>query len=453
MLKSIFLLHSAHLIGRLLYVFFALWYLNRFLGVEAKGLWAGLFSLFSILSVFSNMGFEIWLSRAVASDTIDRRRARNLLFQTKSGLWVLCWLIGAVLVYRGAYPVLATIAFGVALIFDGIGVAQQAVYEGRSDTPRLAAMSFFKVGGFALVAAVAAMIVPDPSLNLFAWCFAGVLGMRVCFGHHAWRLLPDEPKPRDKDAARSFLFMGAYTLVTVLYFRIDQVMLLSLAGEAAAGNYANAYDLIEGTLFISGAVAAVVYPRLVQCHDEQRRARLFDTAFLVLTVVAACGVSGMWLFGRPVGTLLAGKTFESALPVLYLLACSLPIMFANGILSRWLFARNMERFALISGIVATIINIAGNAWAIPRWGAWGAAVMTVATEGFIFAAWLLVGRGSAALLLRWCGLLLPLLLIHAAWRHVGMAAAMLLAALVYAPLGLYFARALQRTTLEPAPRA
>ncbi|CAM2066578.1 Flippase [Sulfidibacter corallicola] len=410
MVKSILLLHIAHLTGRLLYVFFALWYLNRYLGVEAKGVWASLFSLFGILSVFANMGFEVWLSRAVAANRITRGHAVSFLFRAKTGPWLLCLLIGAGVVALSGYPWLASAAFGAALVFDGIALAEQAVFEGKSKTDQLALMSFFKVGGFALVAGLAALIVPDPDLNLFAWCFAGILALRLLYGWRAWKLIPESVADPDPSAWKSFLTMGAYTLVTVLYFRIDQVMLVPMAGERAAGDYANAYDLVEGTLFISGAVAAVLYPRLVKA-DPDTRARLFDMAFSLLVVIAACGVCGMWVFGEPVGTLLAGESFAGALPLLYILAAGLPFMFANGILSRWLFSQGRERFALWSGILAALINIVGNILLIPRHGAAGAAGMTLVTEAFIFFTWVCWGRRSPELVFKWCFLSLPLALV------------------------------------------
>ncbi len=406
MLGPIVFLQAGQIVGRLLFFLFSLVFLNRFMGVEAKGAWTGMFSLFGILSVCSSMGFEVWLSRAAASGQVSGKAALGFLFRVKGVLWAICLAVGAYKVLLDDHPSSLAIPFGFALILDGIGVSQQAVFEGKKATLPMAVMSFLKSGGFSIVALTVAFLIPNPNLTLFGWLFALTLMIRVIYGWRCWNLLPKESARVDKSAYGEFLLMGAYTFVTVLYFKIDAVMLSDLVGDVATGNYGNAYDLVEGALLISAAAGSVLYPRLVTADAEQR-ARIFDILFQMILVIGVCGVCFIWLFGEDLGLVFAGSGFQGAVRPLLVLSLGLPFMFGNGLLSRWLFSTGREAFALKSAGALAVFNIAGNWLLIPKHGAEGAAIMTLATEGLLFFIWILVGRKSLKLATFWCLIQIP----------------------------------------------
>jgi len=433
-LTSILTLQLSQVLGRGLFFLFSVWFLNRALGLEAKGLWTALFSLFGILLVFANMGFEIWLSRAAADGSIGRRQAQRFLFRAKSGLWAACLLIGGLWAWRSGWSPALALPFGLALIFDGVGVAEQAVYEGKRRILAMAGLTFIKSGGFALAALAVGAFAPEAPLAVYAWLFAATLLVRAAVGWRSWRLLPDTADPPPPGAWREFAAMGAFTLVTVLYFKVDAVMLADMVGDRVTGDYGNAYDFVEGALFFSGAAGAALYPRLVTAADGER-GPLFDLLFQFILTAGAAGAVALWLAAPWLGGLLAGEAFAGAVPPLAILGLGLPFMFGNGLLSRWLFACRMEGFALKTAAAMAVFNIAGNWLLIPEYGAEGAAVMTVATEGLLFLTWVCFGRKAPALLLSWSALTLVTLASgYLLWLRERPFLGALLAAVVLGPL-------------------
>lgn len=396
MLRSILLLQVSQVLGRGLYILFSFYYINRHFGLEAKGIWAGLFALFGILSAGSNLGFEVWLTREVASGTISRSRAWRFLFQAKGGLWLLALIVGAFAVSAGEYPYLMALAFGVALIFEGIALAEQAIFEGHSQAHRIALMSFLKSGGFALLALPVAIFQPE-SITVFAWVFALALFLRTLYGHRAWSSLPEDAPPGNGRSWRAFAIMGSFTLVTIIYFKIDVLMLGYMQGMEAAGNYDNAYLFVEGVMFISAAAGTMLYPRLVQANANAR-ARIFDAMFKLILCLGFCGALGIALFGDWIGRLFIGDLFNGASEPLYVLSFALPVMFVNGLLNRWLFSQHRERFALLCAAGVALFNVVGNYLVIPHHGPTGAALVTVLTEGLLLAMWILWGRRSPVML-------------------------------------------------------
>lgn len=444
------LLQASHFAGRLLYLLFSLWYLNRYLGIDAKGVWAGLYALMSILSVASNMGFEVWLTRAVARASIGARQAKSLLFRLKGLTWLLALGLGFAFVTVGNHAASLAIPFAFAMVFDGIAVAQQAVFEGLSKPKKMAIMSFLKSGGFVLLAILAVVLFDHPGLATFGWLYALALGIRVLYGWHCWHALP---KDRDYKGShwRECLLMGAWTLATVVYFSVDGVMLLQMVGPQENGFYSNAYNFVEGSLFISAALGAMLYPRLIQAQQKHRQ-DLFDRAFALVLVIAACGVVALNYLGPILGRFLAGEVFEASLRPLFILSWCLPFMFANGLLGRWLLAHHREVFAFKSALVGAIFNVVGNALVIPRWGAEGAAMITLITEGGLFLVWVVWGRRRWTLLSWWLGYMAMvsfIIICKYMWQlpWVGLA----LAVLVLAPLGLWSAKRLDGSAKGLSP--
>lgn len=402
MIRSILLLQVAQVLGRGAYVLFTLWYINRALGVEAKGTWAGLMALLGITASFSNLGFEVWLTREVAARRITRGNAHRFLFQAKTLPWLVCIAIGAYYASKEGYPLMVALPFAFALIFDGVGVAQQAVFEGNSQAKHIALMSFLKSGGFVILAVPVAFFLKPEHLTPFAWLFAATLLLRNFYGHRAWKLMPEHISNAGSlapDAWKAFVVMGSYIFVTKVYFSIDVLMITSILDKGWAGMYDNAYNFVEGALFLSAAAGTMLYPRLIQSEGDAR-GRIFDAMYLVVLVMGICGALGLWWLGPTVGDLLVGaNTFSMSHQALFILACSLPIMFTNGLLNRWLFAQHRERFALLTAVIAALVNLIGNAVLIPIAGIEGAALMTVVTEGALMIIWLLWGRRSWSLVM------------------------------------------------------
>jgi O-antigen/teichoic acid export membrane protein len=358
------------------------------------------------------------------------------MFRVKGPLWAICIGIGAWMVYARGYTLWLALPFAFALILDGIALAEQAVFEGHSRIRSLAAMSFIKTGGFTLCAFALAWALPElMSVAFFGWLFAAVLIARVAYGWHSWKLLPASGRPTQPESVKSFMMMGAYAFVTVLYFKIDAVMLSFLWGDIETGHYGNAYDFLEGSLFVSGSMAAVLYPKLVQA-DAATRGAIFDTALRFLMVVAACGIFALCFVAPWLGLVLAGEAFNGAIQPMRILAWGLPFMFANGLMSRWLFAQNRERFALITASLAALFNLIGNAILIPHYGSVGAAATTLATEGLLFFLWIGMGRGSWSILPFWfltlgiVGLLFTGIIVYDMALWIGF----VLAAVIFAPM-------------------
>ncbi len=121
----------------------------------------------------------------------------------------------------------------------------------------------------------------------------------------------------------------------------------------------------------------VLYPQLARLDVDERRRMLRSRIFLLLFVSGAALALFVALVRRPALTIIFGRDFAAAAPLLLLLACCIPLDFLTSYLSNAYLAWNMERNVLVCAGVAAGVNITLNLATIPRYGALAAAVNTV----------------------------------------------------------------------------
>ncbi len=174
----------------------------------------------------------------------------------------------------------------------------------------------------------------------------------------------------------------------LLYMRTDVLMLRFMDGERAVGLYSAATRLSEIWFFLPGSLAAALLPGLLAARSAgelpYRAAlrRYYDlnaaAAYLVSIPTVLCAA---WLV-----RLAYGPDFAAAGPVLAWHASSLVFTFLGVARGQFLVNEGYTRFYLVSTVTGLVTNIGFNLVLIPRMGASGAALGTLAAQ--MTAAWL-----------------------------------------------------------------
>lgn len=228
--------------------------------------------------------------------------------------------------------------------------------------------------------------------------------------------------------------LGIDVLVAMALFRIDQIILGALRGQAEVGAYAAAYRLIEAVLFLSWAVKRAVFPVMSAATETARVRRGLEQALAALAVLYLPFAVGLWIEAGPALDLLYGEPYATeSLGALRWLAPT-PMVFAIGFLGSFaLLARGRRLAILLSSLAAAAANVALNLALIPSLGGTGAAIATSISYAGEAAIVLIMLRPVIGRVRLERALLLPLL------PCAVMGAALLslrLPLLVEAPLGL-----------------
>jgi len=165
-------------------------------------------------------------------------------------------------------------------------------------------------------------------------------------------------------------------VVVAISQRIDQVMLGMMTSYREVAAYAVAVRAVEVMYVIPTVVATSVFPAIITSRSlgeagyRQKMQRLY-AAVLWTGVAIAVPLS---LLSGAIVTLMVGKSYAAAAPVLAILAWMPAFMFFSIVRQRWLFAENALATAMTLEICACAINVTANLLLIPSYGARGAAI-------------------------------------------------------------------------------
>jgi O-antigen/teichoic acid export membrane protein len=384
--------------------------LARALGVEGLGAYAYAMGMAALFGLLPNMGISMLLTRTIAQDPEAGAGMMSASIRAQAVLAVgVLILVPAVATVLPERPI-PTWCVGLAAAQLALGTLSWpylAILGGRARYDRLAIaeMAAAVVGSASVVAAAAF------GGGVAAFLVAHVLaaGLAVLIARRVAR--PFAPSTGRTSIGLRSLFrqaapLGAGSAVQSLYTRLDLVLLGQMAAPAALGLYSAAYKPINVAVFFGNTVAGVLLP--VMAQPAQRDVPLaFQRAVRALWAVGPAMALALTGLASPVLRLLFGAAYAPAAPLLAILAWSAAANWLYAPFAISLQARNRERPWLWCLILAALLNAGGNAWAIPRWGALGAAGVTLASEGFLLAlatllAWRLLGIALPVRLIAGC---------------------------------------------------
>jgi O-antigen/teichoic acid export membrane protein len=256
-----------------------------------------------------------------------------------------------------------------------------------------------------LVTLAATLAVLAAGLGFNSVVLASVVGVAVTFLLHlaiVARLVPLAPSldlSGWRALLRGSLVVGAAIGLSQIYFRIDTVLLAMLRSPEEVGLYGAAYKFVELSEIVVAAVAMSMFPplaRFLSTGDERARG-LVQSAFDVLLAASAALALFMIAFAEQIIVLTAGSEFEDGAIALQLLAPYAVLGYANGILWRVLIAVDRDLALLAIAVSVLVLNVALNLLLIPEYGYKAAAVISVASEAFVFVLIGAVARGHGLL--------------------------------------------------------
>ncbi len=241
---------------------------------------------------------------------------------------------------------------------------------------------------------------------LLLWVGFGVRALLVAYGAtslagslafwavlHRWRVPRVWPSRVRawSSVLRASVPFAVTGMLTMLYTRLDLILLSYWQGDSAAGRYGMAYRLWEAMGILPASFLDALFPELSRTavHPEAGghfwslygRGRRVLWAIAMLLVVpgeAAAPLLLSFLYGRTPDVLLA-------VPILRLLLLALPFSYLYLLNGHVLYALGKQGRVTTVVALTALVNALGNAALIWRWGYWGAVGVKVASEVLLFA--------------------------------------------------------------------
>lgn len=202
-------------------------------------------------------------------------------------------------------------------------------------------------------------------------------------------------KDIDKKYGKALLNQSKWLIMSgfmsVIYLKIDQLMLGSMVGSHELGVYAVAAKLSEVWYFFPIAVATSFFPKLIKNKNNQtlylKQLEYLCGALLWVAITIASAVVLVSDYFVP---LLFGVEYIASADILNVHVWAATFIFMRAVFSKWLLVEGLIKFSLFTHGIAAIVNVGMNLWLIPIYGGLGAAIATLVSYGVssYFSLWL-----------------------------------------------------------------
>lgn len=172
-------------------------------------------------------------------------------------------------------------------------------------------------------------------------------------------------------------------LLQQAYFWADNAFVRLLAGDEELGRYNAAVRLFQWLAFFAAFATSSALPWLARSHAGGRLGAAAGALAWPLFLAGSLAAGALWPAGATLLGLVYGAPFEPAAASLRWLGLTLIAVGLGAAFLTALIAAGHARSALAVAASALALNLLGNTLLVPRWGAEGAAVVTLLTESSV----------------------------------------------------------------------
>lgn len=186
--------------------------------------------------------------------------------------------------------------------------------------------------------------------------------------------------------ARTFLVaalpVGLAGLCQQAYFYVDNLFVRELAGEEALGRYNAGVRLMSYSLMIALFASQTALPWFTRMYARGELNAAVGRIGKPLFALAGFGAGLVVPWTEKVLGLFGSEYSEGGASLRWLLGAA-TMIYAGAVLMTALVGAGGTRDLLKISVLGLVVNLAGNAWLVPRMGIEGAALSTFVTEGVV----------------------------------------------------------------------
>lgn len=185
----------------------------------------------------------------------------------------------------------------------------------------------------------------------------------------------------------SALPIAVSLVFTLLYFKVDTIMLSLMKPVEDVGIYNAAYKVLEALIFFPAMFVGIMMPFLsrsaITSREEFRI--IFHKTSRILFLGALPAVTGGVLLSSSVIHVIGGGEFAPAFVPLQILFLAVGIIFFGSLGGNSIVALSLQKKGMIVYFIGMAVNIIANFIVIPRYSYIGASWTTVGTELLVTA--------------------------------------------------------------------
>jgi O-antigen/teichoic acid export membrane protein len=385
--KQNFLLSSAYQVLNIITPIITTPFLSRVIGAEGNGIFSYTQSIANYFVLFAILGMSSYGVRTIAECGDDRGKRSRVFWNAfamncVTGAIVVVAYAAYILAFGGSYAPYYLIwglwvigsVLDVSWLFFGMqDFSMPTVRNFITKLASVACILLFVRGADDVWVYIAAIAGAYFANSLLVWPFVG---------RHVDRVRPSWAQMRTHLKPNLVLFVPV--IAVSFYTLLDRIMLGSMTSVTEVGYFDYAEKMSKMPMAVITALGSAVLPRMteiVASGDMAHGKHLISTTmwFMLVCAFALCfGIIGVAPVFCPV---FFGEGFDVCAPLMCVISFVIPtICVTNVIGNQFLLPCHRDYEYTASLLVGAALNVVVNLALIPRLGAMGAAVATVASE-------------------------------------------------------------------------
>ncbi len=389
--KNAAALYTCHIItSSLALVLFIL--IARILGDTILGKYSFAVAYTAIFHIFLDLGFDTLIVRDIARDKYIASKYLGNIVIIKVILSVIIYGAIAISINLMQYPADTTTAvliFGIHTVLTSFASIFRVTFRAFERMEfeaivliiyRLICVSLGLAAlylGYGLIELAFAFLIGGifDLLASFLICNKKLVKLKFAIDLNLW-----------KKATKDALPIGFISIATIIYVRIDTVMLSYMKGDEVVGWYNAAYNLVLSLQPIAFHFGTAVLPVMSRLFISSKSSLqlAYDRLFYYMFILGLPLAMGIMLLSDHFILLFYGSEFTHSIGALKILAWDVLLYFLNITLARVLTSINRQNQMAASAGACAILNVILNLILIPHFSYVGAGIATIITETVLF---------------------------------------------------------------------
>ncbi len=366
--------------------------LTRYLGINDFGKYAFIVAFAAIFKVMAGMGVPAIVVREIARDKENAQRIYASAFSLHIFLSLITILIMTVsinLISSSDDIKIAVMLCAVAVVLELFSMLFSAIFQAYEKMEYDACQTIFAQSvyiisiicvvkfGYGLTGIFIALIATFTSECIFGFCVVSrkFVRLRLKGNCNCWKYLLKEAYP-----------IGIKVFLRKLSYRIDTLVLAAMKSSVEVGLFHGVYKMIQSLMFLAEGTTKAIFP-IFSRYSTTSKASLqqgYEKSFKFLILIGLPFGIFFSYFSKPLITLILGKAFVDATPVLQIFGWVLALMFLSNLMEKMLLVGGKQAYTMLATIVSLCINLALDIILIPKMSYVGASFATLAAEIVMF---------------------------------------------------------------------
>jgi O-antigen/teichoic acid export membrane protein len=383
--------------------------ITRYLGTTGFGEYTTILTFISFFAIIADLGLTLVTVQLISQPNCDEKRILGNLLGLR--LISALFFIGLAPITVFFFPYSSAIKIGVVIAsLSFFFVAQNQILVGlfqkrlRMDKVSIAEV----VNRLALVGMVIFVIRANYGLNgvIIATVIASFINfllhyifsrqfvkIKLQFDLKYWQEIVKKTWPLAVTIVFNLIYLKTDTLLLSIIKRKSEIGII-----AEVGLYGAAYKVIDVLITFPFIFAGIVLPVMTAAwanKNKEEFKKILQKAFDVMALIAIPLAIGTQLLATQVITLVMGKEFAMAGPILQILILAASIIFLGNMFAHAVIAIDKQREIISAYIFVAITSVIGYLIFIPQYSYFGAAYVTIYSELAIsLASFLLVYKNT-----------------------------------------------------------